>query len=148
MTIEAVMAECHNFFEDGYADAEFTVTANGTLTPAVGVLDNQYVCIRGSTFHDGVWQMVSGKLTRSEDDDFPAESFTGRLWYLHPPGAFLDIVESITAFDQKTPVTGLQSESFGGYTYTRASGSQGALRWQEAYSSMLMPYRRMFSEVG
>jgi hypothetical protein len=42
----------------------------------------------------------------------------------------------------------LQSESFGEYSMTRASGKNGGLlTWDEQFQDALTPYRRMFSEV-
>ena len=81
-------------------------------------------------------------------DNHPNETFDGCIWLLYPPRDFLALCEQIAEFETKTPVGALQSESLEGYSYSRASGKNGLLTWQEAFASRLRPYRRMFSEVG
>ena len=41
----------------------------------------------------------------------------------------------------------MQSESFGDYSYTRATAQGGAQGWQTAFRQRLDVYRRMYAEV-
>lgn len=141
VSIAAVMRHVRNFFTRGYIDGEFTVSG-GVLTPAPL---SPYAAITGSAFYDGVYSMT---------DPLPEgkpETFTGRVWLLHPPDDFVRLCEQISQYDDKNPVGAMQSESFGEYTYRRPvvgmNGSGGLASWQTAFAIHLMPYRRMFTEV-
>lgn len=140
-TIAAVMREVHNFFERGSISGNISISG-GVVSPAVTA---PYVYIKGSTFHDGLWEVIGSSLAR---DSHPNETFEGCVWLLYPPNDFVDLCDEIAAFDAKTPAGALQSESLEGYSYSRASGKNGLLTWQEAYASRLRPFRRMFTGVG
>ena len=139
VTVAAVMRACRNFFEGTPLTGTFAITGGG-LSPAP---DAPYVAIRGRCYHDGVHEISGGVLDVLKTD----EVFEGAVYPLRPPDDFLDLCKDISAYDDKTPVTGNQSESFGGYSYTRASGASGLLTWQEAFAHRLIPFRRMFSGV-
>lgn len=144
-TIAAVMAETRNYFT-----RREVPPISGSITISGGMvvsheINAPYIYIKGSTFRDGLWEMAGKSLV---GDNHPNETFDGCIWLLYPPRDFLALCEQVAEFEAKTPVGALQSESLEGYSYTRASGQNGLLTWQEAYSSRLRPYRRMFTEVG
>lgn len=142
VTVAAVMRQVRNHFEREPVEGVFTITGNG-LSPAP---DAPWVAIRGSKYHDGVYELAGGYLQGAEGD--LDEEFDGLVYPLHPPRDFLRLCEDIAKYDEQTPVGALQSESFGAYSYTRASGAAGGVMgWQEAFSAQLAPYRRMFSGV-
>ena len=135
-TIAAVMAETRNYFVRQRIDGSINISGGMVVSPKINA---PYVYIKGSTFHDGLWEMVGLSLVR---DNHPNETFDGCIWLLYPPNDFVDLCDEIAAFDAKTPAGALQSESLEGYSYTR-----GSTTWQEAFASRLRPYRRMFAEV-
>lgn len=137
VSIAAVMRHVRNYFERGFIEGEFTVSG-GVLTPAPR---SPYVAIEGSVWHGGVFRVDQLR-------ENPEETFTGRVWALHPPDDFVQLCEEIAAYDEKNPAGALQSESFGEYSYTRASGQNGVIDWQTAFAQRLWPYRRMFTEVS
>lgn len=140
-TITAVMQEVHNFFERGKISGSISITG-GMVLPDIKA---PYVYIKGSSYHDGLWEAAASSLV---GDNFPDETFNGCVWLLYPPRDFLALCGKIAEFEAKTPVGALQSESLGGYAYSLASGQNGVLTWQEAYASRLRPFRRMFKGVG
>ena len=73
------------------------------------------------------------------------ETFTGTITELHPPLAFLDLVAEIKAYQLKNGAQGpYQSESFGGYSYTRATDKNGnAASWKNAFGSRLATWRKI-----
>lgn len=141
-TIAAVMAEVHNYFARKRMAGSVTISGGMVVSHEIKA---PYVYIKGSTFHDGLWETAGRSLV---GDNHPNETFNGCIWLLYPPNDFLALCEQVAEFEAKTPVGALQSESLEGYSYSRASGQSGLLTWQEAYSSRLRPYRRMFTEVG
>lgn len=147
VSVGQVMRSINNFFESGYRATTYTITG-GAIKPGELLVPGMYIAIVGSVFHDGVWKLGEGLTLSNRVCGTPDETFYGRVYFLHPPAEFLALCNSITEFVEKTPTGGLQSESFGEYSMTRASGKNGGvLTWQEAFSDALAPYRRMFSEV-
>ena len=95
---------------------------NGT---PINIKPNQYYRIIGSIFSDGVWQYT--------DEDVPQdEEFDGAIWTMAIPAAFLAIIEEMKEWEAKNGgvdsemMSPYQSESFGGYSYSKASGGTNA----------------------
>lgn len=143
-----IMRYINNYFEDGYIDGTFTIAEDGTLSPADGIKNGQYICITGSTFHNGVFRVLGGVIENAFE--MQPETFTGRVWTLHPPGSFLHMCTMIEAFQKANEKTNgpYTSESFGGYSYTKATNGNGGLAtWQDAFGAQLNNWRHMFTEV-
>lgn len=138
VSMGSVMRHCRNYFETGSYDGEITIEGGHLITPALA--HGRYIAIRGSAYNDGVHQV---------GDELTDEAFTGRVWVLSPPAAFVALVEEISAYDDKNPVGALQSESFGSYSYSRgiAGNVTGAAGWQGAFAGRLNDYQRLMSEV-
>lgn len=147
VSVGAVMRSINNYFESGYRATTYTITG-GSISPGELLVPGMWIAITGSVFHDGAWQLGENLTLSNRQAGTPDETFYGRVYFLHPPADFLKTCEAIAEFAQKTPVSGLQSESFGEYSQTRASGkSGGVLTWQEAFADSLRPYRNMYTEV-
>lgn len=122
MTLYEVMRYCRNFFPAYHA-------YNDTWTIEGGVFDlpfleaDQHYLVEGSSFNDGVYQNPASGLHD--------ETFTGYITPLNPPPAFLALVERMTEWERKfgavdsPSMSPYQSESFGGYSYNKGSGSNG-----------------------
>lgn len=101
--------------------------------------NGQYYRICGSVFNDG--------LHKYGEDALTDETFTGTVWALAVPKAVIDLATRIEEWEEKngeavaSPFT---SESFGGYSYTKATDSTtGAVAtWQTVFRSQLNPYRK------
>lgn len=142
-----VMRNVNNYFVTGYRATNWSITG-GSVSPGETLQPGMWIAISGSLFHDGVWQLDGWLGLSGLDAQTPDEKFYGRIYFLKPPQAFLDLCGRIAEFAQNSPADGLQSESFGEYSMSRASGkSGGVLTWQEAFSDDLRPYRKMFAEV-
>lgn len=143
VSVAAVMKKCRNYFETGYMDGSFRITGNKLHdVPAA-----HFVCISGSMFHDGVWEVCQGYLTGRDVSGLHDEEFDGRVWFLSPPADFLELCNEIKAYEEKNPVGAFQSESFGEYSYERNTRNNQDCGWAATFSGMLAPYCRMFSEV-
>lgn len=139
VSVAAVMRQCRNYFESGYIDDTFRIAGNALLD----VPGARWVYISGSALHDGVWELADGYLTGRDVAGLDDEEFTGRVWLLSPPPEFLELCQTIRAYEAKNPVGAITSERFGEYSYTRdASG------WQYVFGGQLAPYRRMYTEVS
>ena len=105
------------------------------------VKPNQYFRIVGSIFNDGVYCFKEELVLEDEE-------FEGAIWLMAIPKDFLalakEIEDWVAEYGSKltSPYT---SESFGGYSYSKASGKNGggAVTWQDAFASRLNLYRRI-----
>lgn len=116
--------------------------SEGALEMA-GILDGQYYWIEGSALNDG--------LHLHPADDLVDEEFEGRVVLLRVPRAVASLAEEIAAWcEANAEAIGgpYQSESFGGYSYSKAQGaSQGnevpSAAWQTQFGARLRPYRKL-----
>lgn len=120
-----------------------TFDISGGSLEIAGLKEGQYFWIEGSDLNDG--------LHRYPFDDMEDESFDGRVVFLRVPRAVIDLADEIEAWnDANADAIGgpYQSESFGGYSYTMASGgAQGnetpAAAWQAHFGARLRPFRKL-----
>lgn len=139
--LEAVLQHLNNWFlvPDGVHAGEFTVQ-NGQLTLPF-LQTGQYFRVVGSVFNDGLHQYPAVDLTD--------ETFTGTVWALAVPKAVTDLSGEIEAWQEKNGeavASPYQSESFGGYSYTKrsAGNDSGTLNgWQDAFRGRLNDWRKL-----
>ena len=116
--------------------------SGGTLEIA-GIPEGQFFWVEGSALNDG--------LHRYPDTTMEDESFEGRVVLLRVPRAFAELCDEIEAWvdaNSKAIDGPYQSESFGGYSYSRETGgAQGnempAAAWQAHFGARLRPYRKL-----
>lgn len=112
----------------------------------MGMIEGQYFRIIGSLLNDGVYQYPSTEL---QD-----ETFEGAVWSMAIPPTVLALSEDIEAWQAKyggidsTAMSPYQSESFGGYSYSKSgggasSGSDSGGTWQDAFAKRLNPWRKI-----
>ena len=103
---------------------------------------NQYFCISGSVFNDGVWK-------NDNNLNLTDELFVGSVRLMAIPKAVLDLNAEIDAWvtaygaSVNSPFI---SESFGGYSYTKASGGasgNSGPTWQSTFASRLNMWRKI-----
>lgn len=136
MMLEAVLTHLHNWFpaKNGKHAGAFVI-ASGVLSPDIGLVPGQYYRIRGSTFNDGLHYVGESALTD--------EAFDGEVWALAIPRAVQELAGDIAAWVEKNPETDKVSESFGGYSYSRAQNASGGVSgWQAAFAGRLNAWRR------
>ena len=138
--LEQVLRHLNNWFLVEIHEGTFTVE-NGSITLPF-LLTNQYFRIVGSVLNDGLHQYPAVDLTD--------ETFTGSVWALAVPKAVIDLSVEIEAWQEKNGEAVLSpytSESFGGYSYTKASGgnadTSAVTGWQDAFRSRLNDWRKL-----
>lgn len=131
-----------DFNQPKYFDT-FTIS-DGQLNIADKIQDSQYYRIVGSVFNDGVYQ-------RGEES-LKDETFTGAVWLMAIPPEVITLVEEIKAWQSKYGGLGsenmspFQSESFAGYSYTKASGGSSGgntTSWQGAFADRLGRWKKI-----
>ena len=124
---------------------------NGALSETYDLKVGQYFRIVGSTLNDGVYKYPLTTLTD--------ETFNGAIWGMALPKPFLALLDEIDAWkakfnsldtqDGRQTMSPFNSESFGGYSYSKSSGGSGDTTkdksgtWQGAFGARLAPYRKM-----
>ena len=132
-----ILAYLRNYFVVETHEDTFEIV--GGVLPLGFLQKGQYFRIIGSVFNDGVYCYDDNlKLTD--------ETFTGKIEALAIPPDLLKLVDEITAYmqsDEAKP-TVFTSESFGGYSYTKATDSSGsAASWQTIFAARLRRWRKI-----
>lgn len=138
--LSEVCKELRNWFEKEIVFDTFTI-ADGKLT-VQDAQDGQYVRIVGSVFNDGVYKYPLENLID--------ETFKGAVWLMAVPPEVISLSEEIDAWKTKYAdilLSPYQSESFGGYSYTKASGSStntdSKVAWQNVFADRLSHWRKI-----
>ena len=138
--LEQVLMNIRRWFpvEGGIHSGTFTIKDGGITLPFLA--DGQYFRICGSVFNDGLHQYNVLDLTD--------ETFTGKIWALAIPKAVIELADEIQKWQEKNgeaSVSPYQSESFGGYSYSKATDAEtgGAVTWQSAFKQQLSAWRKI-----
>lgn len=137
--------ELRNWFYRERRTGTFEITG-GNIT-ADFLQEGQYYRIIGSVFNDGIHQYPSAELK--------SETFDGAVWALAIPDPIIKLATEIAEWREKNEavdsanMSPFQSESFGGYSYSkgssaRSSGSSGSvMSWKDVFASRLNAWRKL-----
>ena len=130
--------ELNNFFEYARYIGNITIENGNVQTDLLQ--DGQYFRIVGSVFNDGVYQYPT--------TDLHDETYYGGLWAMAVPKDVIALAEEIKDWQTKyggvDNMSPYQSESFGGYSYTKASGSDGgSAGWKDIFKGRLNKWRKL-----
>ena len=138
--LEDILRHLNNWFLVDIHEGTFTVENGSIALPFLQ--NNQYFRIIGSVFNDGLHQYPAVDLTD--------ETFTGTVWALAVPKAVLTLSAEIDKWQEKfgdTVANPYTSESFGGYSYTKASGGKAdttaVTGWKDAFRNQLNAWRKL-----
>ena len=138
--LEQVLMNIRNWFtvDGGIHSGTFTIKDGGIALPFLA--NGQYFRIIGSVFNDGLHQYPAA--------DLVDEEFSGAIWALAIPKAVIDLANEIQKWQGKNgeaSVSPYQSESFGGYSYSKATDAEtgGAVTWQSAFKQQLSAWRKI-----
>ena len=137
MDLTNLCAELRNYFETKKRFGTFTISG-GSISPSDFLQDGQYFRIVGSVFNDGVHRHPAHDLTD--------ETFDGAVWAMAVPPAVVELLQKIQEFEAATAnaPTAYTSESFGGYSYTKATDENGLpVGWRSVFKSELNRWRKL-----
>lgn len=140
--------ELRNWFERKKFFGTFTIESGQIDLPDGSLQSGQYFRIVGSVFNDGVHKYDPESESQSQLVD---EVFEGAIWSMGVPPAVVDLSERISEWVTKygdSVSSPYQSESFGGYSYQKASSGQGnagssSPTWQSTFASELNRWRKI-----
>lgn len=135
--LETLLQYLNNWFvRETYASWDFKIAEGGITLPFLQ--DGQFFRIRGSVFNDGLHQYPA--------TDLKDETFRGTIDALAIPQAVQDLADEMKAWIDKYEEmvnSPYSSESFGGYSYTKAgAGESGTSVWT-AFRQQLSQWRKI-----
>ena len=143
MFMTELCQELHNWFIRERHRARYVISGGTIEIPFLQ--EGQYYRILGSVFNDGVHIYRSYELID--------ETFDGEVWAMAVPAAVIKLADDITAWRKKYAVVDSPamspfiSESFGGYSYTKGSGSSTGSSsgngWKTAFKEELNKWRKI-----
>lgn len=133
-----ILAYLRNDFVVGTHKGTFEIVG-GNIAPLDFLIPNQYFRIVGSVLNDGVY--CYGDTLELLD-----ETFKGEIWALAIPPDLLKIADEIADFmasDEAKP-SAYTAESFDGYSYSKATDSDGVgVSWQAVFGKRLRRWRKI-----
>ena len=114
---------------------KFTIEG-GKIAPSDFLEEQDYFRIVGSKRNDGLYQYPSAELTDEE--------FNGAVWVMRVPPALVTLAQQYKEELEKESgkPSAYISESFGGYSYTKATNSKGVpLNWEHLHADELNQWR-------
>ena len=134
-----ICAELRNWFvvPNGVHIQTYTISG-GSIAPLDFLQEGQYFRIIGSVFNDGVHQYPAADLTD--------EVFHGAVWAMALPPSLIALSAEIDEYNKSDAgkASPYISENFGGYGYTKATGSNGkVLTWKSVFADALNRYRKL-----
>jgi hypothetical protein len=140
--LETVLTHLKNWFvvPCGVHEGTFAIENGDMELPFLQ--DGQYYRICGSVFNDGLHKYGD------TSEVLHNETFNGAVWALAIPKAVVELAVKIEEWQEKNgeaTASPFTSESFGGYSYTKATDSKtGAVAtWETVFRSQLNPYRKL-----
>lgn len=113
----------------------FTIEG-GKISPSDFLEEEDHYRIIGSKHNDGLYQYPNSELTD--------EVFDGAVWVMQIPPAVITLAQDIEKYAQSDAgkQSAYVSESFGGYSYTKATNSKGVpLSWKRMFEDELHGWR-------
>jgi hypothetical protein len=117
------------------------INANGA---EINLIDGQHFRIIGSLLNDGVYKYPA--------DNLKDETFSGAVWSMAIPPSVVELADRIGQWieDNKAVIDSpYQSESFGGYSYSKGSGGSGSggsgnsADWRNHFADDLNRWRKL-----
>ena len=144
--LNEICEHLHNWFDTRngiYIDRTidtFTIS-DGVISPfPSSLIGGQYIRIVGSLLNDGIYKLPADFIINELED----ETFAGAIFGLAIPKDLVTLDSEITAHVAANPATAYTSESFGGWSGTRATSASGAaLSWQSVYGARLNRWRKI-----
>lgn len=138
--LETVLNYLHNWFLiPGAARAGTFIIVSGKLK-ADFLADGQYYRIEGSIHNNGLH-----RYPYDEEINMLDETFSGAIFPMAVPRSVIALSEKIAEWCKANPATDKISESFDGYSYTKAAaGASGTENgWQAVFRGELRAWKKV-----
>ena len=130
--LEQLLSYIKNWFRvrddvDGIHTGTYEIKGGKIVLPFI--LGGQYFRIKGSVLNDGLYKMMCDGSVLDGDEKVPFlkdETFTGSIWALAIPVTVISLAKDIKCYIEKygdVLNSPYNSESFGGYSYSKSAGT-------------------------
>lgn len=153
--LEQLLGYLRNWFRvkdsvSGKHHDTYTVADGSIILPFLQ--DGQYFRIMGSVFNDGLY--IYGETIKDgdgNDTELTDETFDGTVWALAVPKAVVELAKEVAKWQAKygdAVANPYSSESFGGYSYSKATATDSiagnaAGGWAGAFKDRLSQWRKI-----
>lgn len=151
--LQQICEHIHNYFIRSTVTDTFTISS-GSISPSLPLKEGQRFLIAGSDLNDGMYTYHASGIC---DDDgstgvtLAPEVFCGTIYGLGIPPQLISLSSEITEWlgtYGDVINSPYQSESFGGYSYSRtsgagANGASASAGWQDVFAGQLNRWRKV-----
>ena len=145
-----MLTEICNYLKNWFSDERYIgdiQIRNGLIfcnEKKVDIAEGQYFRIIGSVASDAVYKYGEAELSD--------ETFIGAVWLMRVPVDVINLAGEIAAWVEKyggvdsAAMSPYNSESFGGYSYSKSSGGDGsdsASSWESVFKARLARYKKI-----
>lgn len=141
--MEKILKYLNNYFFRFKEVGKFEITDNKITGLKGRYLNGQYLLIEGSILNDGVVKVesvVGDEITLEKTFN---EEFKGVIYSLAIPQALINLVDEINTWKADNKKTDIISESFEGYSYSRANSNGQVATWKDVFREELKGYRKV-----
>ena len=141
--MEEVLRYLNNYFFRFKEVGNFTIENNKIIGLKGKYIKGQYLLIEGSTLNDGVVKVetvIGNEITLEKPFN---EEFKGVIYSLAIPQAVISLVDEINLWKADNNKTDIISESFEGYSYSRANSNGQVATWKDVFREELKGYRKV-----
>ena len=141
--MEEILRYLNNYFFRFKEVGKFTIQDNKIIGLKGEYLKGQYLLVEGSTLNDGVVKAISvvdGDITLEKANN---EEFKGVIYSLAIPQSLISLVDEINLWKAGNKKTDIISESFEGYSYSRANSNGQVATWKDVFREELKGYRKI-----
>lgn len=132
--LEQILSYLNNWFAVSIHEGKYVIENGSVMLPFLK--EGQYFRIFGSMSNDGLHQYPASDLTDEE--------FDGVIWELAVPSQVVKLSEDIAIWKENNKPSAFTSESFGGYSYSKATNSKGvSVGWREVFAEDLKPWKKI-----
>lgn len=144
MELLNILKYLNNYFYKFREDNSNFKIENNKIKVKGKYIPGQYIRIYNSYLNDGIFQVIGVEDGAITIEGGINEEFDGVIFSLSIPRDILKLSEKVKEYNQKNVNNGIISESFEGYSYTKATNNNGELvQWHDAFKSELAPYKKM-----
>lgn len=154
-----VMQKVNNYFYKFKEVGRFSIV-QGSIKVKGKYYKGQFVRVLGSILNDGVYKIYSvidDRIVLESTQEvvgtefiktIEGEEFDGVIASLAVPVEFENLVTRIKEFNKNRKESDLVSESFGSYSYSKATNKDGTqITWEDQFKSDLRIYRKINDDL-
>lgn len=141
--MEEVLRYLNNYFFRFKEVGNFTIENNKIIGLKGKYIKGQYLLIEGSILNDGVIKVENIVGDGMYLEKPFNEEFKGTIYSLAIPQAVISLVDEINLWKADNKKTDIISESFEGYSYSRANSNGQIATWKDVFKEELKGYRKV-----